>query len=65
MKCEIKGGNFPVAICDMAAGESINCQTGAMSWMNGGIKMQTNTGGGLGKMLGRAFAGESFFMNTF
>ena len=65
MKCEIKGGNFPVAICDMAAGESINCEAGAMSWMNGGVVMKTNTGGGLGKMLGRAFAGESIFMNTY
>ncbi len=65
MNCEIKGGNFPVAICQMAAGDSIMCETGAMSWMNGGIKMETNTGGGLGKMLGRAFSGESLFMNRY
>ena len=65
MNCEIKGGNFPVAICDMAAGEALMCETGAMSWMNGGIKMETSTGGGLGKMLGRAFSGESLFMNRY
>lgn len=65
MKCEIKGGNFPVAICEMDQGTSINCESGAMSWMKGGVKMQTNTGGGLGKMLGRAFAGESLFMNKY
>ena len=65
MKAEIKGGNFPVAICEMASGEAINCEAGAMSWLNGGIKMETNTGGGLGKMLGRAFSGESLFMNRY
>jgi uncharacterized protein (TIGR00266 family) len=65
MKAEIKGGNFPVAICEMASGEAINCESGAMSWLNGGIKMETNTGGGLGKMLGRAFSGESLFMNRY
>lgn len=65
MNCEIKGGNFPVAVCSMAQGESITCEAGAMSWMNGGVKMHTNTGGGLGKMLGRAFSGESLFMNRY
>lgn len=65
MNCEIKGGNFPVAICNMDAGSSIMCETGAMAWMNGGVKMETNTGGGLGKMLGRAFSGESLFMNRY
>ncbi len=65
MNCEIKGGNFPVAICKMGAGEAIMCETGAMSWMSGGVKMETNTGGGLGKMLGRAFTGESLFMNRY
>jgi uncharacterized protein (TIGR00266 family) len=65
MNCEIKGGNFPVAICNMEAGSAIMCETGAMAWMNGGVKMQTNTGGGLGKMLGRAFSGESLFMNRY
>ena len=65
MKAEIKGGNFPVAICDLSQGEAVNCEAGAMSWMNGGIRMETNTGGGLGKMLGRAFSGESLFMNRY
>ncbi len=65
MNCEIKGGNFPVALCDMKAGEAIMCESGAMSWMRGGIKMETNTGGGLGKMIGRAFSSESLFMNRY
>ncbi len=65
MNCEIKGGNFPVAICSMQSGEVISCETGAMAWMNGGVRMETDTGGGLGKMLGRAFSGESLFLNRY
>ena len=65
MNCEIKGGNFPVAICTLDAGQAIMCETGAMAWMNGGIRMETNTGGGIGKMLGRAFSGETLFMNRY
>ncbi|MCR5387655.1 MAG: TIGR00266 family protein [Lachnospiraceae bacterium] len=65
MKCEIKGGNFPVAIIDMQPGEAVRCEAGAMSWLRGAIRMETNTGGGLGKMLGRAFSGESLFMNRY
>ena len=65
MNVEIKGGNFPVAVCQMDAGSAITCESGAMSWMQGGVRMETNTGGGLGKMLGRAFSGESLFMNKY
>ena len=65
MNCEFKGGNFPVAICNLDAGEAINCESGAMAWMSDGIRMETNTGGGLGKMFGRAFSGESLFMNRY
>lgn len=65
MNCEIKGGNFPVAVCTMEQGQAIMCESGAMAWMNGGVKMETNTGGGIGKMFGRAFSGESLFMNRY
>ena len=65
MNGEFKGCNFPVAICNLDAGEAINCESGAMAWMSDGIRMETNTGGGLGKMFGRAFSGESLFMNRY
>ncbi len=65
MNCEIKGGNFPVAVLQMEAGQGVYCEAGAMSWMSNGIRMETNTGGGIGKMIGRAFSGESLFMNRY
>jgi len=40
-------------------------ETGAMTYMTTGIKMETNTGGGLLKGLGRALSGDTFFLNFF
>lgn len=65
MKYEIKGGNFPVAICTCDAGEIMVCESGAMSWMTPNMKMSTTTNGGIGKAFGRMFSGESLFMNTY
>ena len=36
-----------------------------MSWMSPNMRMDTNTGGGLKKMFGRLFTGESLFMNEY
>ena len=46
-------------------GESMQDETGAMTYMTPGIKMETNTGGGLLKGLGRALSGDTFFLNFF
>ncbi len=64
MKYEIKGGNLPVVMCYMQEGESIVVDNGAMSWMSPNMEMKTK-GGGIGKMFGRAFSGESMFQNTY
>ncbi len=64
MTYEILGGSLPVALCRLQAGEEIWCESGAMSWMDDEIKMNTQ-GGGLGKMFGRAFSGKSMFRNRY
>lgn len=65
MNYRIEGGNLPVVIINLAPGESINCESGAMSWMSAGIKMSTSSGGGIGKMFGRMVTGESAMLNTY
>ncbi len=65
MKYEIKGGNLPVVICRLEAGEMMITEKGSMSWMSPNMEMDTNTGGGFGKALGRMFTGESMFQNTY
>ena len=57
MKYEIKGGNFPVVICQVEANSSVRCQKGAMAWMSPNMEMQTK-GGGIGKMFGKMLSGE-------
>ena len=64
MQYEIKGGAFPVVVCQLGAGESMITEKGAMVWQTPNIKMAT-TGGGIGKMFSKALSGESMFQNTF
>lgn len=65
MKYQVKGDSLPVVICTLNANESLVSEAGAMGWMSDYIKMDTNMKGGLLGGLGRAFSGESVFLNTF
>lgn len=64
MKYTISGESLPVVKIQLSAGESIECEAGAMSWMDDDIEMQTK-GGGFGKMLGRMVTKETAFTNTY
>ena len=64
MKYEIAGGNLPVVKVQLDAGEKVVCESGAMSWMDDEIEMETHAGG-IGKMFGRMFTGEHAFQNTY
>lgn len=64
MRYEVKGGMMPVVEIILEAGESMNCEKGAMVWMSPNMQMQTS-GGGVGKMFTRAITGESMFRNTY
>lgn len=65
MEYEIKGGAFPIVICTLQKGETMKNETGSMAFMTSGMNMDTNTGGGLLKGLGRALAGDTIFLNFF
>ncbi|MBQ8599943.1 MAG: TIGR00266 family protein [Clostridia bacterium] len=65
LKYEIEGGTLPVVICYPEAGQTLCTESGAMSWMSSNMKMDTNTGGGIQKVFGRLFSGESIFMNEY
>ncbi|MDR0644970.1 MAG: TIGR00266 family protein [Treponema sp.] len=64
MTYQIVGAPFPVVICELEAGESMACQTGAMAWMTQNVRMKTNTGG-LGGIFSRVATGESLFQNRY
>lgn len=64
MEYEIKGTSMPSLQLKLKQGESIYTESGGMAWMSDSFEMETE-GGGLGKMLGRAMAGESLFLTTY
>lgn len=65
MQYKIKGDNLPVVICNLEDGESMITERGSMSWMSPNMKMETTSNGGIGKALGRMFAGEALFQNRY
>lgn len=64
MQYRIDGTPLPVVLCTLAAGETMITESGGMAWMTPNMKMET-TGGGMGRMLGRIFSGESLFLNRY
>ncbi|MCR5482004.1 MAG: TIGR00266 family protein [Clostridia bacterium] len=64
MKYEIKGGNLPVVVCRLEAGESMITESGSMVWMSPNMQMDTKAGG-MGKILGKMFSGENIFQNVY
>lgn len=64
MEYKIVGGNLPAVVISLQPGETIQCESGSMSWMDNCIKMETKTGG-IGKMFGRMISGESLALNHY
>ena len=62
---KIEGGHLPVVTCYLEPGQTLVSESGAMSWMSPNMHMETNSGGGVKKALGRLFSGESLFMNEY
>lgn len=65
MNYHIVGKVVPSVEVSLSRGESMFTQSGGMFYQTEGIKMDTNTKGGLLKGIGRMFAGESMFMATY
>ena len=65
MEYKIEGKPLPVVICQVNSGETMITERGSMSWMSPNMKMETTSGGGVGKALGRMFAGEALFQNRY
>lgn len=64
MKYEIFGDLLPAVRINLEKGETVFSQVGGRTWARGDIETETK-GGGLGKMMGRAFTGESMFLSHY
>ena len=62
MQYRIEGTTLPVVTVTLSPGQRIYSSSGGMSWMTQAVEMETNSGGGLGKMFKRALSGESLFV---
>ena len=65
MEYKIEGAPLPVVTCQLQNGETLITERGSMSWMSPNMQMETTSGGGFGKALGRMFAGDSLFLNRY
>jgi uncharacterized protein (TIGR00266 family) len=65
MRYEISGTVMQTVGIDLAPGEIVYSQTATMAWMSAGVRMHTNTGGGLFAGLKRSLTGGSFFVTDF
>jgi uncharacterized protein (TIGR00266 family) len=61
----IVGDDMQAVIITLDPGEAVQAEAGAMMFLEDGIEMNTETGGGLMKGVKRIVAGESFFITTF
>jgi uncharacterized protein (TIGR00266 family) len=65
VRYEISGTVMQTVGVDLAPGETIYSQTASMAWMTAGMRMHTNTGGGLFAGIKRSLTGGSFFVTDF
>ena len=62
---KIYGDDLQLVEVELDPGEGVRAEAGTMTYMENGIEMQTDTGGGLFKGFKRMVTGESFFITTF
>ena len=65
VRFEISGTVMQTVSIDLSPGETVYSQTASMAWMNDGVQMRTNTGGGLFAGLKRSLTGGSFFVTDY
>jgi uncharacterized protein (TIGR00266 family) len=62
LKYQLIGTTLPAVTVELQPGQEVYSESGGMAWMSANVKMDTKAAGGLGKMIGRMFTGESLFL---
>ena len=62
---QLVGDDMQAVIITLDPNEAVQAEAGALMFMESGVEMNTETGGGLMKGMKRILAGESFFITTF
>ena len=62
LKYQLIGTTLQAVTIEIGPGQTMISESGGLAWMSANVKMETKASGGLGKMLGRVFTGESLFL---
>jgi uncharacterized protein (TIGR00266 family) len=62
LQYQLIGTTLQAVTIELNSGQTVYSESGGMAWMSANVQMETKTAGGLGKMLGRVFSGESLFL---
>ena len=62
LKYQLIGTTLQAVTLELNPGQTVYSESGGMAWMSANVRMETTSGGGIGKMLGRMFTGESLFL---
>ncbi|WP_317855809.1 TIGR00266 family protein [Chakrabartyella piscis] len=65
MEYKIFGEPLSAVTCRLQPGETMITESGSMIWMTPNMKMETTSGGGVGKMFGKLLSGEKIFQNRY
>ena len=65
MEYKIFGEPLSAVTCTLNPGETMITESGSMVWMTPNMKMETTSGGGIGKMFGKLVSGEKLFQNRY
>ncbi len=65
MEYKIFGEPLTAVTCKLNPGETMITESGSMTWMTPNMKMETTSGGGIGKMFGKLISGEKMFQNRY
>jgi uncharacterized protein (TIGR00266 family) len=62
LKYQLIGTTLQAVTIELGPDQTVYSESGGMAWMSANVQMETTSGGGIGKMLGRMFTGESLFL---
>lgn len=62
LRYQLIGTTLQAVTIQLNPGQTVTSESGGMAWMSANVQMNTRTAGGLGKMIGRMFTGESLFL---
>ncbi len=62
LQYQLIGTTLQAVTIQLQPGQTVVSESGGMAWMSANVQMETKATGGLGKVIGRMFTGESLFL---